>query len=79
MENKIIASKTPYCVTLEPKKYSFCTCGYSKAQPFCDSEHRNKTDLKSIKFEIIEKKKVYLCGCKQSNNQPYCDGTHKSI
>jgi len=36
-------------------KYSICSCGLSKALPFCDNAHRefnvkNDTDYKSIKI-----------------------------
>jgi CDGSH-type Zn-finger protein len=79
MNEPLIASKNPYKIELEPKMYSFCTCGLSKKQPLCDSSHRGKTELKSLKFEITEKKKVFLCGCKHTSNAPYCDGTHKKI
>ena len=37
------------------KKYSICSCGLSKALPFCDNEHRdfnmkNNTKFKSVKI-----------------------------
>ena len=37
------------------KKYSICSCGLSKALPFCDNEHRqyneeNDTNYKSVKI-----------------------------
>ncbi|MBV19987.1 MAG: hypothetical protein CL870_02690 [Cytophagia bacterium] len=40
---------------LKNKKYSFCTCGFSKKIPFCDNRHReynlrNKTNYKSFKI-----------------------------
>ena len=40
---------------LEGKRYSFCSCGFSKNLPYCDNAHReynekNRTDYKSLKF-----------------------------
>ena len=37
------------------KKYSICSCGLSKALPYCDNTHRtfnaeNGTDYKSVKI-----------------------------
>ena len=37
------------------KKYSICSCGFSKVLPFCDNTHReynstNKTEYKSVKI-----------------------------
>ena len=37
------------------KKYSICSCGMSKALPFCDNAHRkynakNETQYKSVKI-----------------------------
>ena len=45
------------------KKYSFCTCGKSKALPYCDDEHKKineklKTSYKSLK--IIPKQDIEL-------------------
>ena len=38
------------------KKYSICSCGFSKVLPFCDNTHRehnsvNKTEYKSVKIK----------------------------
>merc|ERR1719187_3183255 len=36
------------------KKYAWCSCGYSKKQPFCDGSHRTpdfNTSLKPIRWE----------------------------
>ena len=45
------------------KKYSICSCGLSKALPFCDNEHRsyneqNQTQYKSVK--IIAEESVMI-------------------
>ncbi|KAI0214435.1 hypothetical protein LSAT2_000467 [Lamellibrachia satsuma] len=82
-----IYDKKPFRMELKAgKKYSFCTCGYSKHQPMCDGWHKRvegttfeKTTPKyrPMKFTVDETKEYWLCNCKQSNNRPFCDGTHK--
>ncbi|KAK1160251.1 CDGSH iron-sulfur domain-containing protein 3, mitochondrial-like [Acipenser oxyrinchus oxyrinchus] len=74
-----IAAKHPFKVDLEGgKRYSWCTCGYSKKQPFCDGSHKKSSlGLSPLRFTLEEAKTVWLCGCKQTHNPPYCDGTHK--
>ena len=79
MDEKLIASKTPYKVELEAgKTYYWCQCGRSEGQPFCDGAHK-KTNIKPLMFKAEESKTVYLCGCKQTKNAPFCDGTHKTL
>ncbi|PIK62437.1 putative CDGSH iron-sulfur domain-containing protein 3, mitochondrial [Apostichopus japonicus] len=74
-----IAKHIPAFVQLEEgKKYSWCKCGLSKKQPFCDGAHKT-TDMKPLRFRAEATKKVLLCQCKQTNNQPYCDFTHVSV
>ena len=63
-------------VQLEPGKYSWCACGHSSKQPFCDHAHRDApTNRKSFKFEVIEPLGAYICLCKQTEDPPFCDGT----
>ncbi|GJQ81957.1 hypothetical protein Trydic_g20422 [Trypoxylus dichotomus] len=80
-ENGIIYDKKPFKTALEAgKRYSWCLCGRSKNQPFCDGTHKNqqlKIKQKPIRFEVSESKEYWLCNCKQTNNRPFCDGTHK--
>lgn len=72
--------KTPYKIVLETgKKYFWCSCGESQAQPFCDGSHKAKGEFRSVPFEVIVQKEYYLCGCKHTKLPPYCDGTHKTI
>ncbi|KAG2388897.1 hypothetical protein C9374_000336 [Naegleria lovaniensis] len=75
----VVAQAGPYKVTLEEgKRYSWCTCGLSEKQPFCDGKHKG-SGMKSLKFEATPemcKEEVYLCGCKQTANPPFCDGSH---
>ncbi|HPD82266.1 MAG: CDGSH iron-sulfur domain-containing protein [Alphaproteobacteria bacterium] len=76
-----IADSIPAKATLEKGKlYSFCTCGHSEKQPFCDGAHREKApEFKSFKFEAEKDGDVWLCQCKQTHNTPFCDGTHKEL
>lgn len=73
-----IAQKAPYVLDMEAGEYSWCACGHSEDQPFCDGSHKG-TGLAPILEEITEAKQVAWCGCKQSRNQPFCDGMHKSL
>ncbi len=74
-----IAQKSPYAVNLEAgKTYSWCACGQSKNQPFCDGSHK-VTVFRPVSFTAKESGTAYLCGCKRTNTKPFCDGTHKKI
>ena len=81
-----IAAKHSFKVDVEAgKKYSWCTCGMTKTEPFCDGAHKAFTNadgtsiMKSLKFEVSENKTVFLCGCKHTKTPPFCDSTHRSI
>ncbi|XP_068178156.1 CDGSH iron-sulfur domain-containing protein 3, mitochondrial-like isoform X2 [Antennarius striatus] len=75
----VIPSKKPFKVQLVGgKRYSWCTCGHSQKQPFCDGAHKTKAPgLLPLRFVPEQDTTVWLCGCKHTNNPPYCDGTHK--
>ncbi|XP_030589779.1 CDGSH iron-sulfur domain-containing protein 3, mitochondrial [Archocentrus centrarchus] len=75
----VIPSKQPLRVELiGGKRYSWCTCGWSRKQPFCDGSHKSRAQgLSPLRFVPQEDATVWLCGCKHTNNPPYCDGTHK--
>ncbi|OQV16813.1 putative CDGSH iron-sulfur domain-containing protein 3, mitochondrial [Hypsibius exemplaris] len=76
------AAKYPFKYTIEKgKKYSWCSCGFSHTQPFCDGSHKQKyviSGLKPLKFIAEETKEVWFCNCKQTGNKPYCDDTCKT-
>ena len=78
MNDPIIAAKKPAVIELAPGTYSWCRCGRSKNQPFCDGSHKG-TGLSPIQFTCDEKKRVALCQCKHTGNPPYCDGTHSKL
>jgi CDGSH-type Zn-finger protein len=73
-----IAQKAPYVMKVKPGRYSWCACGMSSNQPFCDGSHKG-TEFSPIRLELTEEKQVAWCGCKRSGNKPFCDGTHNKI
>jgi len=75
-----LARCEPSLVKVEAgKTYSWCTCGHSENQPFCDGKHKSIEShlFKSLKITFEKAEEVWLCNCKRTNNPPYCDGTHK--
>lgn len=56
------------------KNYYWCSCGMSRAQPFCDMSHVG-TNFKPLKFILEEPtEQMSVCGCKLSTRAPFCDG-----
>jgi len=79
MSNPVIADNKPAKVSLSKgQEYYFCTCGRSKAQPFCDGSHAG-TEFTPKVIVAEEDGDAYFCACKHSRNKPYCDGTHKNF
>jgi len=72
-----IYDKKPFKYRIEEgKKYAWCSCGYSRQQPFCDGMHKKpwiNVPLRPVKFVAKETKDVWFCMCKQTNSKPYCD------
>ena len=80
MENPVSAKKSPYKVKIEKgKTYSWCTCGLSIKQPFCDGSHRKEGKFKSFKYISQENKEIYFCRCKMTKRPPFCDGSHSKL
>ncbi|MDU8929636.1 glutamate synthase-related protein [Alisedimentitalea sp. MJ-SS2] len=78
-DTPIIAGKAPKMVDLEDgKSYSWCRCGRSANQPFCDGSHRG-TDITPLRFTAEKTGKAALCQCKASANAPFCDGSHSRL
>ena len=74
-----IADTKPIMTDLEANgSYTFCACGQSKGQPFCDGSHVG-TEFIPMHFTAEETTEAALCMCKRSGNLPYCDGTHASL
>lgn len=78
----LIYDKKPFKITcVQGKRYVWCSCGWSKTQPFCDGSHKNiflKVKLKPVFFTVTETKEYWLCNCKQTANRPFCDGSHRA-
>jgi len=80
LSDPVAAATEPMSLKLEPGRYSWCTCGYSKNQPFCDNAHREApTNRKSYKFEVLEPATVEFCMCKRTGTPPFCDGSHEVL
>lgn len=78
-ENKPkIAGLAPIVEIVKAGTYSWCSCGLSSTQPFCDGSHSG-TKFSPLKVEIDEEKKCAWCTCKQSSKGAFCDGTHKRL
>jgi len=77
MENSSTFQKSFYKVKVEKgKTYSWCACGLSQKQPFCDGAHTKEEKLRPLQFLAAQTKEIYLCGCKMTKQSPYCDGSH---
>lgn len=79
MKNPKVAGTSPIPIELEAgKTYSWCTCGESANQPYCDGAHKG-SDFTPLKFVAEETKTAYMCTCKQTANPGFCDGAHKKL
>mmetsp|Transcript_50137 Transcript_50137/g.122361 ORF Transcript_50137/g.122361 Transcript_50137/m.122361 type:complete len:128 (+) Transcript_50137:34-417(+) len=75
----VCAGKVPSYQAVEAgKTYSWCSCGRSKKQPFCDGSHKG-TDFVPLKYVAEKTGKVKFCMCKSTNSQPICDASHLRV
>jgi len=80
MDKGKIAGRSPIKVSVEKdKRYSWCTCGLSENQPFCDGKHKGG-DFRPSAYIATESKDVHFCTCKQTSREDgLCDGAHKQL
>lgn len=79
MSEPIIAQKSPFPVpVVAGKTYHWCSCGRSKAQPFCDGSHKG-SEFAPKAYTAEKDGTVFFCGCKHSENGALCDGSHARL
>ena len=79
MDGPVTAHFEPYQVNLEAgKKYAWCACGRSAAQPFCDGSHKGP-GLLPVVVTAEKSEPAWFCGCKRTGGPPWCDGTHNDL
>lgn len=77
-----IAACEPAGIQVEPGKiYSWCSCGLTATEPFCDSAHKNVIGMpfRSVKVKFEQAGEVWFCQCKQTKTPPFCDNSHKKL
>src|SRR3990170_1443025 len=75
-----IAGRKPIEVELEAgEKYTWCQCGRSMEQPWCDLVGHLGTDYNGQRFTAKRTGKHLLCTCKRTKRPPYCDGSHNDL
>ena len=74
------AADEPIGIRVEPGKiYSWCTCGLTAKEPFCDSAHKQIEGMpfRSLKVAFDKEEEIWFCRCKQTKTPPFCDGSHR--
>lgn len=79
MSEPIIVQRKPFFVELKAgRAYTWCACGRSQRQPFCDGSHAG-TGIEPFRFVADADREAVLCGCKHTRSRPFCDGTHNNL
>jgi CDGSH-type Zn-finger protein len=78
VEKPVVFDTKSIKLELQPGEYSWCACGKSKNQPWCDGSHKGGA-FSPVKVVIEQTRTASMCLCKQSKNAPFCDGSHKPL
>ena len=79
MAEPVVAQTFPYKTDVEEEKsYTWCACGRSANQPFCDGSHAG-TGITPKTYTATETKSVRFCGCKASKTGAICDGANNNL
>ena len=79
MTERVIFQKKAIPIEVEAgTTYSWCACGRTQNQPFCDGSHKG-TDISPVPYKAEATGKAFFCGCRHTKNEPLCDGTHKEL
>lgn len=76
LDKPVVVANEPAIVKVEPGKvYSWCSCGLSEKQPFCDSKHKEIEGIpfRSVKVLFDKEEAIRFCQCKQTKTPPFCD------
>ncbi len=65
MSEPLSPQRAPYPRQETARNVTWCQCGRSANQPYCDGSHR-ETDIRPITVELTEDRLVKWCGCKHS-------------
>lgn len=71
-------TKEPIKIALLEGNHLWCSCGFSRSQPFCDGSHHG-TKFKPQLIKVEKMQDYNLCNCKQSKLGAICDNSHKSL
>lgn len=80
-----VYDKKPFRVDVKKYHlYTWCGCGISSLQPYCDGKAcvhpqlRRRIKAGPVKYIAPEDREVWFCNCKQTKHRPFCDGSHRS-
>lgn len=84
-ESGVIYDKKPFRVDVKKYHlYTWCGCGISSLQPFCDGKTCVHPQIRRaikggpVKYIAPKDQEVWFCNCKQTKHRPFCDGSHRS-